>query len=99
MGDHEAHGRVGEKGGRPQRSRYVPVEGEAGAAGDSGDAGDDEAAEARKPARRKASAPAGAGANPGRSKQSRNKPPAEKSGKGRSKGGRGRRSSGRGRRK
>ncbi|MDE0703685.1 MAG: membrane protein insertase YidC [Rhodospirillaceae bacterium] len=78
----------------------VPVEGEAGAAGDSGDAGDDEAAEARKPARRKASAPAGAGANPGRSKQSRNKPPAEKSGKGRSKGGRGRRSSsGRGRRK
>ena len=49
----------------------------------------------------KASAPAGAGANPGRSKQSRNKPPADRSGKGRTKGGRGRRGStgGRGRRK
>ncbi|MDE0255282.1 MAG: membrane protein insertase YidC [Rhodospirillaceae bacterium] len=79
----------------------VPVEGDAGAAGDSGDAADDEAAEAKKPARRKAAAPAGAGANPGRSKQSRNKPPADKSGKGRAKGGRSRRGStgGRGKRK
>ena len=79
----------------------VPVEGEAGAAGDSGDAVDDDAAEAKKPARRKAAAPAGAGANPGRSKQSRNKPPADKSGKGRAKGGRSRRGStgGRGKRK
>ena len=80
----------------------VPVEGEAGAAAaDAGDAADDEAAEAKKPARRKAAAPAGAGANPGRSKQSRNKPPADKSGKGRAKGGRGRRGStgGRGKRK
>ena len=80
----------------------VPVEGEAGVAEDDADAGDDEAAEPRKPARRKASAPAGAGANPGRSKQSRNKPPADKSGTakgGRAKGQRGRRGSGRGRRK
>ena len=75
-----------------------------GGSADADDAGDEEA-EAKPSPKRKAPAPAGAGANPGRSKQSRNKPPADRSGKGRSKGGpkggRGRRGStgGRGRRK
>ena len=83
----------------------VPAGAEAGdedsdAAADAEDDEDAEAPASKRPARQRARAPAGVGANPGRSKQSRNKPPAEKSGKGRSKGGRGRRSSsGRGRRK
>ena len=83
----------------------VPADGSAGAAEEAAEeAGDDEAgieSAPKRSARRRAPAPAGAGANPGRSKQSRNKPPAEGSGKGRSKGGRGRRGStgGRGRRK
>lgn len=81
----------------------VPAEAGAGGAEDAeaDDASEDDEPAEPPPPKRKAPAPAGAGANPGRSKQSRNKPPADKSGKGRAKGGRGRRGStgGRGRRK
>ena len=81
----------------------VPAEAGAGGAESEAaeDDGEDEEAAAEPAPKRKAPAPAGAGANPGRSKQSRNKPPADRSGKGRTRGGRGSRGStgGRGRRK
>ena len=80
----------------------VPAEGDAEGAEDAADEGAEaEAPPKKRASRQRAPAPAGAGANPGRSKQSRNKPPADKSGKGGSKGGRGRRGStgGRGKRK
>ena len=81
----------------------VPAEAGAGDAESemAEDDGEEEEGTAEPAPKRKAPAPAGAGANPGRSKQSRNKPPADRSGKGRAKGGRGRRggTGGRGRRK